>query len=439
MKILIKNCNLISMNLKEPENKIQKNMDILIENEKIIKISKNIKDFAEKVIDGTEKIVMPGLINTHAHVPMSIFRETVDGYITQDWLTQKIWPVEAKLTEEDIYFASMLSYIEMIYSGTTTINDMYFMQNKIVDAALDTGVRLQVTRTLMDTDGSGERKLVEIEEFIKKYKEKYDTISLNVGIHGLYTNTEEYLQKGLEIAKKYKLPVNMHFCENERECEDIKRMYNVASPIEPIEKYFKNVHLILAHAVKLTNDEIEKIAKHDIYIAHCPVSNLKLGCGIAPITKMQEENICISLGTDGQGSGSNLDMFETMKYTALLQKGYLENPTLMPAYEVLKMATINGAKTLNLENQIGSIEEGKLADIIILNLDSPLTLPLNDIIAEIVYNVKAQNVETTIVNGKILMENKVFKLKNDPKVIYEKCENIINRICSHEKIYFKKV
>lgn len=433
MKILIKNCNLISMNLKEPENKIQKNMDILIENEKIIKISKNIKDSAEKVIDGTEKIVMPGLINTHAHVPMSIFRETVDGYITQDWLTQKIWPIEAKLTEEDIYFASMLSYIEMIYSGTTTINDMYFMQNKIVDAALDTGVRLQVTRTLMDTDGSGEKKLIEIEEFIKKYKEKYDTISLNVGIHGLYTNTEEYLQKGLEIAKKYKLPVNMHFCENEQEREDIEKMYNVASPIEPIEKYFKNVHLILAHAVKLTNEEIERIAKQDIYIAHCPVSNLKLGCGIAPITKMQEENICISLGTDGQGSGSNLDMFETMKYTALLQKGYLENPTLMPAYEVLKMATINGAKTLNLENQIGSIEEGKLADIIILNLDSPLTLPLNDIIAEIVYNVKAQNVETTIVNGKILMENKAFKLKNDPKVIYEKCENIINRIKSELK------
>ena len=433
MKILIKNCNLISMNLKEPENKIQKNMDILIENEKIIKISKNIKDSVEKVIDGTEKIVMPGLINTHAHVPMSIFRETVDGYITQDWLTQKIWPIEARLTEGDIYFASMLSYIEMIYSGTTTINDMYFMQNKIVDAALDTGVRLQVTRTLMDTDGSGEKKLVEIEEFIKKYKEKYDTISLNVGIHGLYTNTEEYLQKGLEMAKKYKLPVNMHFCENEQEREDIKKMYNVASPIEPIEKYFKNVHLILAHAVKLTNEEIERIAKQDIYIAHCPVSNLKLGCGIAPITKMQEENICISLGTDGQGSGSNLDMFETMKYTALLQKGYLENPTLMPAYEVLKMATINGAKTLNLENQIGSIEEGKLADIIILNLDSPLTLPLNDIIAEIVYNVKAQNLETTIVNGKILMENKVFKLKNDPKVIYGKCKNIINRIKSELK------
>ena len=432
MKTLIKNCNLISVS--DKKEKYIENIDILINDNIIEKVEKDIKQEEDyKIINAKGKIVMPGLINTHAHIPMSIFRETVDGYITQDWLTQKIWPVEAKLTEEDVYFASMLSYIEMIYSGTTTINDMYFMQNKIVDAALDTGVRLQVTRTLMDTDGSGERKLVEIEEFIKKYKEKYDTISLNVGIHGLYTNTEEYLQKGLEIAKKYKLPVNMHFCENEQEREDIKKMYNIASPIEPIKKYFKNIHLILAHAVKVTNEEIEKIAKQDIYIAHCPVSNLKLGCGIAPITKMQEENICISLGTDGQGSGSNLDMFETMKYAALLQKGYLENPTLMPAYEVLKMATINGAKTLNLENQIGSIEEGKLADIIILNLDSPLTLPLNDIIAEIVYNVKAQNVETTIVNGKILMENKVFKLKNDPKVIYEKCENIINRIKSELK------
>ena len=426
MKILIKNCNLISMNLKEPENKIQRNMDILIENKKIIKISKNIKDSAEKVIDGTEKIVMPGLINTHAHVPMSIFRETVDGYITQDWLTQKIWPIEAKLTEEDIYFASMLSYIEMIYSGTTTINDMYFMQNKIVDAALDTGVRLQVTRTLMDTDGSGEKKLIEIEEFIKKYKEKYDTISLNVGIHGLYTNTEEYLQKGLEIAKKYKLPVNMHFCENEQEREDIKKMYNVASPIEPIEKYFKNVHLILAHAVKLTNEEIERIAKQDIYIAHCPVSNLKLGCGIAPITKMQEENICISLGTDGQGSGSNLDMFETMKFTALLQKGINENPEDLPAYEVLKMATINGAKALNL-NETGKIEEGKLADLIIINMEETITNPINNIFAEIVYNVKGSNVDTTIINGKVLMENRKISNVNKKEII-QKCEEIINRI-----------
>mgnify|MGYP004488233191 CR=1 FL=1 len=426
MKILIKNCNLISMNLKEPENKIQRNMDILIENKKIIKISKNIKDSAEKVIDGTEKIVMPGLINTHAHVPMSIFRETVDGYITQDWLTQKIWPIEAKLTEEDIYFASMLSYIEMIYSGTTTINDMYFMQNKIVDAALDTGVRLQVTRTLMDTDGSGEKKLIEIEEFIKKYKEKYDTISLNVGIHGLYTNTEEYLQKGLEIAKKYKLPVNMHFCENEQEREDIKKMYNVASPIEPIDKYFKNVHLILAHAVKLTNEEIERIAKQDIYIAHCPVSNLKLGCGIAPITKMQEENICISLGTDGQGSGSNLDMFETMKFTALLQKGINENPEDLPAYEVLKMATINGAKALNL-NETGKIEEGKLADLIIINMEETITNPINNIFAEIVYNVKGSNVDTTIINGKVLMENRKISNVNKKEII-QKCEEIINRI-----------
>lgn len=428
MKILIKNANLISMSEKDIEP-IQKNVDILIEKNQITKIQKNIQEQAEKIIDATNKIVMPGLINTHSHIPMSLFRETVDGLITQDWLTQKIWPMESKLTEEDIYFASMLSYLEMIYSGTTTANDMYFMQESIVKSAINAKIRLQVTRTLMDSDGTGEKKLCEIEEFIENYQEKQDTITLNVGIHGLYTNSREYLQKGIEIAKKHNLPIQMHFCENAEEAEDIKKMYQVKSPVDVIETYFKGMHLLLAHCVKLTEEEIERLAKLKVFIAHCPVSNLKLGCGIAPISKMLKENICVTLGTDGQGSGSNLDMFETMKFAALLQKGILEDPTQISAYEVLKMATINGAKALGLENQIGSIEEGKLADLIILNLkDTPTTNPHNNILAEIVYNVKATNVETTIVNGEILMENKKLFIDVNPQEVYQKCEEIISRI-----------
>lgn len=428
MKILIKNANLISMNEKEKE-KIQKNMDILIENNKITRIQKNSEEQAEKIIDATDKIVMPGLINTHSHIPMSLFRETVDGLITQNWLTEKIWPMESKLTEEDIYFASMLSYLEMIYSGTTTANDMYFMQESIVKSAICAKIRLQVTRTLMDSDGTGEKKLHEIEEFIQNYCGKQDTITLNVGIHGLYTNSREYLQRGIEIAKKYHLPVHMHFCENAEEVEDIKKIYHVKSPVDVIETYFQGMHLLLAHCVKLTKEEIERLAKLKVFIAHCPVSNLKLGCGIASVSRMLKENIDVSLGTDGQGSGSNLDMFETMKLTALLQKGILEDPTQISAYDVLKMATINGAKALGLENQIGSIEEGKLADLIILNLkNTPMTNPQNNILAEIVYNVKAANVETTIVNGKILMENKKFLIDVNPQEIYQKCEEIISRI-----------
>ena len=373
MKIIIKNATLISMS--EKRKKIEENIDIEVIDSKITKIAKNIQTLdADKVIDGTGKVVMPGLINTHAHVPMSIFRETVDGYNLQDWLTKKIWPMEDKLTNEDIYYASYLSFIEMIKTGTTTINDMYFMTEDIIKAAIECGIRLQTTRTLMDAGSKelGEERLSELKELVKKYKNYNECISLNVGIHGLYTSSREYVQKCIKFAKENELPL------------------------------------------------------HNISISHCPVSNLKLGCGIANISYMQEQGITVTLGTDGQGSGSNLDLFESMKYTALLQKGIKENPVEMPAYEVLKLATINGAKALGLENKIGSIEESKQADLIILNLDTAVTKPVNDIVSDIVYNVKGNNVETTIVNGKILMKNQQLKINEND--IYNKCKQIIERI-----------
>ena len=182
MKILIKNANLISMDNKRPQ--IEEGINILIEDTKVKRIDKTIEEDVDKVIDATGKVVMPGLINTHSHIPMSIFRETVDGYITQDWLEQKIWPMEDKLTNEDIYYASLLSCIEMIKTGTTTINDMYFMTKDIVKAAVDTGVRMQTTRTLMDLIGDGDIRIQELEELIKEYSNKKETISVNIGIHG---------------------------------------------------------------------------------------------------------------------------------------------------------------------------------------------------------------------------------------------------------------
>lgn len=425
MDILIKNATLISMS--DNREKLEPNMDILVKNGKIEKISSNIEEKVEKVIDASRKVVMPGLINTHAHVPMSIFRETVDGYNLQDWLEKKIWPMEDKLASEDIYYASMLSCIEMIKLGTTTINDMYFMQDSIIKAALNSGVRLQTTRTLMDLGNDGEARLEELEDLINSYNEREETITLNIGIHGFYTTNAPYIEKCVELAKKYNLPVHIHFCENAKEKEDIKNAYNVESPVELIKKYFKGMHVILAHAVKLTKEEIDELKNEDIYVSHCPVSNLKLGCGIANISYMVQNGIAVSLGTDGQGSGSNLDLFETMKYTALLQKGILENPKELPAYEVLKMATVNGAKALGLEETIGTIEEGKSADIIIVDLGTVTTTPVNNIFAEIVYNVKGTNVQTTIINGKIVMEDRIIKGTNEEK-IYEKCEEIIKKI-----------
>ena len=424
MNILIKNATLISMN--EKKDKIEKNIDIKIEDDKIINIGKNLSDKnVEKIIDATEKVVMPGLINTHAHIPMSIFRETVDGYKLQDWLSQKIWPMEDKLTSDDIYYASLLSFIEMIKTGTTTINDMYFMTEDIIKAAIKTNIRLQTSRTLMGDIDENNKRLEELENLLNKYNGKNDLITFNIGIHGLYTSTKEYIQKCITFAHEKNLPIHMHFCENEKEVNDIKKDYNI-SPIEELEQDFKDEKMILAHCVKLSERDINKLGRLNASVAHCPVSNLKLGCGIANVSEMIKRGINVTLGTDGQGSGCNLDLFETMKYTALLQKGINEEPTLIPAYEVLKMATINGAKALNLEDKIGSIEEGKYADIIIIELNNAVTNPINDLISDIVYNVKGSNVDTTIINGKILMENKI--VKHDEKNIFEKCSQIIERI-----------
>lgn len=426
-KICIKNGILISMAKDRPH--IENNIDILIENDTIKEINKNILiDDNTTIIDATNKVIMPGLIDTHAHVPMSIFRETVDGLDLQNWLTKSIWPKEDKLNNQDIYYASYLSFLEMIKCGTTTINDMYFMPEDIIKSAKESGIRLQTTRTLMGSKNNINdlKKIEELDNLIKN--NKHERITYNIGIHGLYTSDKEYIEECLNYANQRKLPIHIHFCENTTEVKDIENIYNT-KPTNVLKNLFSNQELLLAHCVELTKEDIQELSNLHVSISHCPISNLKLGCGIANIYEMLNNNINVSLGTDGQGSGCNLDMFETMKFTALLQKGLHKNAQLLPAYEVLKMATINGAKALHLENDIGSIEINKKADIIIINLDDIKLSPLNDIISELVYNVKSNNVETTIINGTILMQNN--KLINDiEKEIKTKCENIINKIAS---------
>ena len=417
MKILIKNCNLISMDNSRP--KIENNVDILIEENKIKKIEKNINSEENyKTIDATNQYVLPGFINTHAHIGMSIFRETVDGLKLQDWLSKKIWPIEDNLTAENIYYSSLYSCIEMIKTGTTTVNDHYFFPESVISAISKSGMRGEVTRVLMDLNNDLDDRINELVKIIENHKNVHNNITINVGVHGLYTASKDCLERAVEIAKKYNLNLHIHFCENTDEVEQIKQKYNVNTPSEVIEKYLSGLNVILAHCVKLSDDDFNILKKlENINVSHCPISNLKLGCGVANLPKMLENNINISLGTDGQGSGCNLDMFETMKFTGLLQKGINENPVLFPAYEILKMATINGAKALNKDNLIGSITEGKYADLIILDTNEVTMQPINDIFSDIVYNAKGHNVVTTIVNGNILMENRKLKYLDENEIL----------------------
>lgn len=400
MKILIKDATLISM--EETRTRKEEGYDVLVDNEKIVKIGQNLDEKADKVIDAKSRVLLPGLINTHAHVPMSIFREIVDGLPLQEWLEEKIWPIESKLTGDDIYKASLLSFEEMIASGTSTINDHYFMSENIIKAAIEKGVRIELTRTLMDSDGQGDKRLEELQDLLEKYQGKNENISFSIGIHGLYTSSPDYVKKATDLARKYNLNIHMHFCENKEEVETIKKVYGVSYPAQVLERYFEGLNVILAHCVMLTKQDMEVIKRMKMNVSHCPVSNLRLGCGIAPIEELRNMGVNITLGTDGQGSGSNLDMFETMKVATLLQKGYFNNPRSMPAYEVLKMATINGAKALRKEKEIGSICVGKKADMILVDLDTCLTRPINDIFADLVYNAKAANVVMTMVGGRII-------------------------------------
>ena len=418
--MLIKNGNVIIF--EDNDVKVKK-LDIKIRNNKIEKIAKHIDEAGNgKVIDACNKVVMPGLINTHAHIAMSIFRGTFEGCNLYTWLNEKIWPREAKLTKEDVYNASMLSIIEMISTGTTCVNDHYFMTEEIREALEKAKLRAMVTRVLMDADGE-EASKTRIKEFINLYENRNqnnDLITYSVSPHGLYTCSDKLLKEARDLAIKYGLPVHTHFLESIDEIEDIKKLHGEEAS-KVLKKYFDGIHTILAHGVKLNDEDIAVLKTMDCGIAHNPISNFRLGCKIADVTKYMKNGINVALGTDGQGSGNNLDMFETMKIAALAQGGIHENEDRIESKDIIKMATINGAKLLGMEDKIGSVEEGKLADIIIVDISPKLEnikmLPNNDIISNLVYNTDGRNVETTIVNGEVLMENRGIKIVDVEKII----------------------
>ena len=426
--MLIKNGHVVIF---ENENVEVKKLDIKIKGKLIDRIEANIKPEAgEKVIDAEGKVVMPGLINTHAHIAMSIFRGTFEGCDLYTWLNEKIWPIEAKLTKEDVYNASMLSIVEMISTGTTCVNDHYFFSEEIRKALEKSKMRAMITRVLMDNDGK-EASQNRINEFIQLYESRNlddKLITYSVAPHGLYTCSGEVLKTSRELAGKYNLPIHVHFLESISEIDDIKKMHNITAA-EVLKKYFDGLHVILAHGVKVDEQTLEILKTMDCGISHNPISNLRLGCKIADTTKYLQNGLNVALGTDGQGSGNNLDMFETMKIAGLIQGGIHENEERISAKDVIKMATINGAKLLELDDKIGSVEVGKEADIILVNVEEKLDniklLPNNDIISNLVYNTNGNSVDTTIVNGNVLMENR--------KILTLDAQNIINKFKNTNK------
>ncbi len=416
---VIKNGNVITMD--ETKKQIEK-LDIVIKDDTIVEVCSKYEGNADEVIDASGKIVMPGLINAHTHLGMSYFRATNDNLTLQKWLNDMIWPIENKMDDKDTYLGTLLSIIEMIKTGTTCANDMYFNCEGSIKALKETGFRCMFTRTLMDNDSAGDNR---IDEFIKLYEEnkKDKLITFSVSPHALYTCNQDYLTKCSELATKLNLPVHIHYCENKDEIEGTLEQYNKSPLSVLIDTGLINNKLILAHATFIDDDSLEYFKGKDITFVTNPVSNLNLGCGIADLVKYRDY-VNLAIGTDGQGSGNNLNMFYHMSLVDLLQKGKYENPTVFSSYEVLKMATINGAKALGLEREIGSIKPGKKADIIMLDMNDALTAPGTDIITNVVHNAYS-SVSMTMIDGNILMKDKKICLNINEEKLINKIKEVI--------------
>jgi len=396
---------LITMNKKE---QIIENGAVVVKDGRVADIGEFgeiLKKYKEQipVYGNSHSALMPGFINTHTHAAMVLFRGIADDLPLKQWLTEHIWPREAKfLSEEFVYDGTLLACLEMLKSGTTTFSDMYFFTESIAKAAKDAGIKAVVGQGVLDfptPSGSGAKDyLAKAEDFIKNFKSD-DYIIPAVAPHAIYTCSRETLLSCKELALKYNVPMHIHLSETFQEVEESLNRHG----LRPV-KYLDSIGLleakiIAAHCVWLNEEEIEIMAKHNVGVSHCIESNLKLSSGIAPVAKMIRKGVKVSMGTDGAASNNNLDLLEEISIAAKVQKGITADPTVLDVKTCMKMLTIWAAEGLGLEKEIGSIEVGKKADMILMNLRMPHLQPIYDIYSTIIYSAKASDIEDVFVNG----------------------------------------
>jgi len=375
-------------------------------------------DQYDKVIDGQNRVALPGFVNTHTHAAMTLLRGYADDMPLMDWLEKKIWPLEAKLTADDVYWGTMLAITEMIKSGTVCFADMYFFMDAAARAVANSGIRAVLSRGMIGVGPENELAFSESREMVKKWHDSNDgRIKCMLGPHAPYTCPPDYLKRVIELSEELEVGLHIHVAETKGEFEDIQRLYG-STPVVHLDKIgLFNRQVVAAHCVHLSQEDIKILAAKRVGVAHNPESNMKLGSGIAPVQEMLAAGITVALGTDGASSNNNLDMLQEMRSAAYLQKVHLMDPTVIPALQALQMATVNGARALGLESEIGQLRPGFKADIIIMDLKHPHMLPVYDPVSNIVYSAQASDVETVIVDGKILMEDRVIKAFDEEEVL----------------------
>jgi 5-methylthioadenosine/S-adenosylhomocysteine deaminase len=363
-----------------------------------------------ETIDAAGAVVMPGLINTHTHAPMVLFRGLADDLALMEWLQKYIFPAEAKtVSPEFVRAGTRLAALEMIESGTTTYADMYYFEEEIARVTKAAGLRGVLGETIIQfpvpdakTPAEG---LARAERFASEFAGD-GLITAAVAPHAMYTNDADTLKASRALADRLKIPVIIHLAETKDEMKTSDEKYR-ATPVAFLESIgFWGPRTLAAHAVHLTPADIEILAKRGVGVAHNPESNMKLASGIAPVEAMRKAGVAVGLGTDGAASNNDLDMFEAMRQAAFLHKLVAGDPRAIPAPVALEMATIGGARAMGMDKEIGSLEPGKRADLLVVSMASARQTPMYDPVSHIVYVTRGDDVRTTIVNGKVLMRDR---------------------------------
>jgi 5-methylthioadenosine/S-adenosylhomocysteine deaminase len=407
--IVIENGIVITLN---KENEIIFNGAVGIKESSIAAVGKTNeidKAGAAKVLNAKGGIIMPGFVNAHTHAAMTLFRGLADDLPLMDWLNNHIFPAEAKLNRDMVYAGTMLACAEMILSGTTCFCDMYLFEDAVAQAADDAKMRAVVGEVLYDFPspnyGPIDKGFLFTEMLLEKYK-NHPRVSIAVEPHSPYLCAPPILEQSARIAQKWNAPVVIHVSETKAEVAQMLEKYGKTPVAHLADLGFLSPRVVADHCVVLTEDDINLLAANSVKVAINPESNMKLASGTAPVRELMAAGVCVALGTDGCASNNDLDMIGEMDTAAKVHKVVTEDPTVMKAQTALELATINGARALGLEKFIGSIEKGKLADIIVVDTAKPHLTPMYNPISHLVYAARGSDVAHSIIHGRLVMENR---------------------------------
>lgn len=357
-----------------------------------------------RIIDCTGRLLMPGLVNTHCHAAMTLQRSYADDIALMEWLHDYIWPFEARQTADDVALGMTLGVVEMLLGGVTSFVDMYYHENRCVEVAERLGIRAMLGCNYFDSNV--EEVLPEVGQAVE-LAACCDRVRIALAPHSPYTVSPENLRRGKETAERYGLHLMTHIAETQDEVRIVREKYGM-TPVEHLDALgMLDARTIGAHCIHLTDSDIATLAARGVAVSHNPQSNMKISSGVAPVERLRAAGALVTIGTDGTCSNNDLDMFEEVRTAAFLQKSATGDPVALPAYEALKLATVNGARTLGYaEGELGVVREGALADLIVVDLQKPHLQPVHDLVSNIVYCGKASDVDTVMVDGRIVVENR---------------------------------